>query len=194
MRIENNGARGLRRDQLSKDYRPASRDRQQVRLDAARFEHLAKVLRIFLDIWRVARHIWDGEKFRELPDDPVLVVQTIVAHFLNKLSRRNRNWFLPHRWARPNGSNQNNREESQEFSPLTLSTTSLSQKTSPRRHKSSENIFSSYLYQRTAVLPDRLRFVLCGTRQQRIAQSTSAPVASLTNTRNSLSLGGFALS
>src|ERR1700738_585907 len=83
------------------------------------------MLRVSLDVRRVARNIRNGEEFRELPDDAVFMVRPVVAHFLNHLGRRDRSWLLPHRRTHVNGGNQSNRNGSQRFSPVIFVTASL---------------------------------------------------------------------
>ena len=80
--VENNGALRVGRGQFSKNDGAAAGDGQEMRFDAAGFEHFDEVSGIFLDVGGVAGDVGDGEKFGELADDAVFVVHAIVADFL----------------------------------------------------------------------------------------------------------------
>ncbi len=91
VRVKNHRALRFRRNQLAENHRPAPGDRQQMRFDPPRLQHLDQVCRVLLYVLRVARDVRDGKEFAQLAHDAVLVVHPVVTHFLRDLRRRRRN-------------------------------------------------------------------------------------------------------
>ena len=100
MGVEDDGARGFRREQFAENDRAAAGNGEEMRFDAARFEHFDETRRVPLNIGRVGGHVRNGEKLREFADDAVLIVHTVVAHFEGNLSRRPRSYRGRWDWRR----------------------------------------------------------------------------------------------
>ncbi len=90
VRIKNHRALRIRRVQFPKNHRPAPGNRQRMRLDSPRLQHFHQVRGILLNIFRIARQVRYRQKFRQLSNDAVFIVHTIVPHRLSNLRGRKR--------------------------------------------------------------------------------------------------------
>ena len=103
----------FRRNQFAVDYWPASADRQQVRFDPPRLQHLRQVSGIFLDVRHVTRNVGDRKEFTQLSYDALLIVHPIFANFLRDLRRRRSSLLLRERLGGKNRNQQSDHDVSQ---------------------------------------------------------------------------------